>query len=369
MAQAGEKSEGKSTPLYALHKAAGGRFVNFAGFALPVQYANGILAEHQHTRSSASLFDVSHMGQATAHASAQALEKILPADLLGMKIGQVRYSFLLNEAGGIIDDLMITKREDALWHLVVNAGCKQKDYEHLAAHIKLEPHEQLALLALQGPCAKDVMGRLFPALSSLSFMSATKIDGSEIFVSRSGYTGEDGYEISVPAQDAERFAKTLLADERVKLAGLGARDTLRLEAGLCLYSQDINETTTPLEAGLGWAIAKRRKVEGGFIGAERLEAQRAQGIGRKRVGLRVKENRPVRQPSLLFATDGTEIGVITSGGVAATQESPIAMGYVATPFAKAGTEVIAEQRGKKIATEITALPFRPHNYHTKQEAT
>ena len=359
--------KGEHTSLYALHEAAGGRLVDFAGFLLPVQYPRGILAEHNHTRARASLFDVSHMGQALLHASAEELEKILPSDLIAMRQGQVRYSFLLNENGGIIDDLMITKRADRLWSIVVNAACKAKDYAHLEQHAKLEPCDDLALLALQGPYAKDVMATLNQALATLPFMTTTEteIGGIKTFVARSGYTGEDGYEISVKASSAETLASALLQDERVALAGLGARDTLRLEAGLCLYGQDIDENTTPLEARLGWAISKRRKTEGGFIGAAKIQEQLAHGTARTRIGLTIKEKRPVRQPSLLRAPDGTELGLITSGGIAATQTHPIAMGYIQTPFAKIGAEIIAEQRAKAIPAEITPLPFRKHNYYQK----
>jgi aminomethyltransferase len=364
--EAQTKIESKQTSLYALHKEAGGKLVDFAGYQLPIQY-EGILAEHNHTRKQASLFDVSHMGQATLHASAETLEKVFPADLVSMQAGQMRYSFLLNEAGGILDDLMITKRSDDIWQVVVNGACKEKDYAHLEQFIKLERHDNLALLALQGPEAKNVLRPLHEALPQLPFMNATEatIAGIQVFISRSGYTGEDGYEISLQAAEAESFAQSLLKDRRVKLAGLGARDTLRLEAGLCLYNQDIDETTSPIEAGLSWAIAKRRKEDGGFVGAQRIQQELQAGVQRKRIGLSIQEKRPVRAPSALLGEDGAVVGRITSGGVAASQSNPIAMGYINASLAKVGTQITASQRGKIIPAQIIKLPFRPHNYYSK----
>lgn len=372
MAQATERTE-KKTALYDLHKAWGGKLVPFAGYALPIQYADGILSEHQHTRTAASLFDVSHMGQATLQASAEDLEKIFPSDLIGMKLGQQRYSFLLNAQGGVIDDLMIIRRGDKVWHLIVNAACKEKDYAHLAEHLgadaKLVPHEELALLAFQGPQAKEIVGAKNAALGRLPFMTATEteIAGIAVFISRSGYTGEDGYEISVAANQAADLAQVLLAEQRAKPVGLGARDTLRLEAGLCLYGNELNETTSPLEAGLGWAMGKRRKADGGFIGAAAVQKEIAAGVRKKRVGLVVEEKRPVRAPSLLLdGAHSVEIGLVTSGAVAATQAAPIAMAYIQTAFAKAGTKIIASQRGKNIPMKIVPLPFRRHNYFTNR---
>lgn len=366
--EAQPKKQSKQTALYALHKAAGGKLVDFAGYQLPVQYQS-ILAEHNHTRTKASLFDVSHMGQAKLHARAEVLEKIFPADLVSMNKGQQRYTFLLNEAGGIIDDLMITKLDDDVWRIIVNAACKQKDYAHLEKFaklelVKLEPADDLALLALQGPEAKNLVGS---ELATLPFMTNAKasIGGIDVFASRSGYTGEDGYEISLPAAQAEALAETLLKDERVKLAGLGARDTLRLEAGLCLYGQDIDDTTSPLEAGLGWTISKRRKTEGGFIGADRIKQELEQGLARKLIGLVVEEKRPVRPPSVLLDESGAETGSITSGGVAATQPAPIALGYIKAELATPGSSIIVSQRGKAIPARITKLPFKPHTYYSK----
>lgn len=357
----------KTTPLYDLHKAACGRMVSFANHYLPMHYAAGILKEHNQTRTAASLFDVSHMAQASLFGSAEELEKIFPADLINMKINQLRYNFLLNEAGGIIDDLVITRKGNSHWGIIVNATRHNKDFDYLANQLKIEPHDDLALLALQGPKASEVIGALNPALKNLEFMTATEASLVDIpvFISRSGYTGEDGYEISVAQGHSTALAQILLENENVELAGLGARDTLRLEAGLCLYGLDIDESISPLEAGLGWAIAKRRKAEGGFIGAEKIQQELSQGVLRRRIGIIIKEKRPCRAGALLLNEGGLEVGHITSGGIAASFPQPIAMGYIKTKLAKNGTAITALQRNKQITAEITKLPFRPHKYYSK----
>lgn len=358
----------KITPLYDLHKAFDGRMVDFAGYDLPVYYQTGILNEHNQTRNLASLFDVSHMAQASIFGNAEALEKIFPADLVNMDIGQLRYNFLLNDAGGIVDDLMITRKSNTHWGVIVNAACRNKDFEYLANHFRLEPHGDLGLLALQGPKASEVIGELNPDIKNLKFMTSTEANlaGVSVFISRSGYTGEDGYEISVSQENCTILARTLLENENVKLAGLGARDSLRLEAGLCLYGTDIDETTSPLEAGLGWAIAQRRKLEGGFKGAKKIQQQLKEGITRRRIGITIKEKRPCRAGAVLLDEKGCEIGHITSGSIAASYPQPIAMGYIKKDFAKNGSAITVLQRDKQIAAEITKLPFRPHNYFLKK---
>jgi aminomethyltransferase len=345
---------------------------------MPVQYPSGILAEHQHTRSAAGLFDVSHMGQAFlkagSHAAvAAALETLIPADIQALGRGRQRYSQLLDETGGILDDLMVARSPDAsddgTLFLVVNASRKEADFalirDRLKGRAELVAAPERALLALQGPAAATVMARHCPAAAALPFMGArsSDLDGVDIHVSRSGYTGEDGFELSIPADKVGTVWETLIADERVKPIGLGARDSLRLEAGLCLYGHDIDETTSPIEADLAWSIQKRRREEGGFPGAERIRKELADGPGRRRVGLRPEGRAPVREGAAIKSQAGDVIGRVTSGGFGPSVGTPVAMGYVATPFAAQGTELFVDLRGKDVAARIVPLPFAPHRYH------
>ncbi|MBI1215932.1 MAG: glycine cleavage system aminomethyltransferase GcvT [Alphaproteobacteria bacterium] len=361
------------TPLWALHVSLGARMVPFAGYDMPVQYDGmGVLKEHIHTRTAAGLFDVSHMGQAVLSAEnadpARALEKIVPGDIAGLKPGQMRYTLLLNDDGGIIDDLMVTRWDGNTLFLVVNAACKDKDFAYIRKAIggetKLEYLADRALLALQGPKAEDVLKVFFPAVTDMVFMTAIKAEykGHECFVSRSGYTGEDGFEISVPENFAEDFAKELLAQEGVKAIGLGARDSLRLEAGLCLYGHDLDDETTPVEAALKWTVPKRRREEGGFAGAEKILKQFKEGTSRLRVGIKPEGRAPIRENTELFAEDGAKVGVITSGGFGPTFDAPVAMGYVDAAHAKAGTKLHALLRGTKRPCEVAAMPFVPQSY-------
>jgi len=367
-----------ATPLHALHAARGARMVPFAGYSLPVQYADGIIAEHTHTRSAAGLFDVSHMGQAFLvgpdhETTARALEALVPADILGLGHGRQRYTQMLNDAGGILDDLMVTRSsdpaEDGVLMLVLNAARKEADYAHLDAHlpanVKLLRADHRALIALQGPLAAEVLGRHARDAAGLSFMAAksASFDGIDCHVSRSGYTGEDGYEISVKATRVVAIVERLLDDPRVKLAGLGARDSLRLEAGLCLYGHDIDEATSPVEAALAWSIQRRRREEGGFPGAARLQGEIANGPERLRVGLKPEGRAPARDGAEIRAADGTVIGKVTSGGFGPTIGGPIAMGYVERRFADPGTPVVLIVRGRELPASVVALPFVPHRYH------
>jgi aminomethyltransferase len=357
------------TPLDTLHRELGGKMVPFAGYELPVHYAAGILAEHQHTRASASLFDVSHMGQAALRGAqaADGLEALLPGDIKGLGAGRMRYSFLTNDRGGILDDLMVTNAGDHLF-VVVNAACKERDIAHLAAGLAgkaaVEPLPDRALLALQGPKAADVFARLAPAARDLAFLSGTAlaVDGVHCFVTRSGYTGEDGFELSVPAAHAEALARRLLAEPEVKPAGLGARDSLRLEAGLCLYGHDIDETTTPVEAGLAWAIGKRRRSAGGFPGDAVIRRQLADGPARQRIGIRPDERAPAREGTEITDGAGRVIGKVTSGGFGPTVGGPIAMGYVERAAAAEGTRVGLLVRGTERPARVVALPFVAHRY-------
>jgi aminomethyltransferase len=366
------------TPLHALHRARGARMVPFAGYDMPVQYAAGIIAEHTHTREHASLFDVSHMGQAFLvgpdHVSAaRALERLVPADIVGLGPGRQRYTQLLNQQGGILDDLMVTRsahaHEDGVLMLIVNASRKQADYAHVEAELPpgvgLLRADHRALVALQGPRAAAVLGRHVPAAPGMAFMSAvsTRFDGIECHVSRSGYTGEDGFEISARATRINAIAERLLDDPQVKLAGLGARDSLRLEAGLCLYGHDIDETTSPIEAGLGWSIGKRRREEGGFPGAARVLDEAMNGPGRRRVGIKPEGRQPAREGSEIRAADGAPIGKVTSGGFGPSVGAPIAMGYVEPSYAEPGTAVTLLVRDRELPARVAALPFVPHRYH------
>jgi len=362
------------TPLHALHIEMGGKMVPFAGYDMPVQYALGVRKEHLHCRDAAGLFDVSHMGQVRLFGenAAQALEALVPVDIIDLPVGKQRYAFFTNEQGGINDDLMVGNLGDFLL-VVVNAACKQQDIAHLRANlpgdVRLEVIEDRALLALQGPQAAKVLARLNPAVNNMLFMDAQKIQlaGVECYLSRSGYTGEDGFEISVPAANAEALARELLAFSEVEWIGLGARDSLRLEAGLCLYGHDIDETTTPVEASLIWGISKARRAEGsrpgGFPGGELiLEQIKSKKFSRKRIGLLGKSKAPVREGCLLFDADNNQIGIVTSGTFGPTIGMPVAMAYVATDFSNIDTEIFAEVRGKKLPMTVVKMPFVAANY-------
>lgn len=364
----------RQTPLAAAHRRRGGRMVPFAGYEMPLQY-QGIVAEHLWTRTNAGLFDVSHMGQIFLEggnhtAVAAALERLVPADIAGLAPGRIRYTQLIAASGGIIDDLMVTRpqREDGRLILVVNASRKGIDEawlrENLPPAIAVEPQDELALLALQGPGAAEVMGRLSQPAQELAFMTAmdANLSGIAARVSRSGYTGEDGFEISLEADDAEALFDLVLGDERVRPIGLGARDSLRLEAGLCLYGQDIDESTSPIEAGLSWSIPARRRQDCDFIGANRIAQELARGVARRRVGLTPQGRVPVRHGSAIRDGREAEIGTVTSGGFSPSLGVPIAMGYVASALADAGTVVAVSVRDKGIPSVITRLPFVPHRY-------
>ncbi|MBY4636204.1 glycine cleavage system aminomethyltransferase GcvT [Sphingopyxis sp. XHP0097] len=361
----------ETLPLDAWHRAKGGRMVEFAGYWMPIQY-EGIMAEHLWVRENAGLFDVSHMGQLliSGDGAAAALETLVPGDISALKPGRMRYSLLLAEDGGILDDLMITNEGDQ-FGIVVNGAVKWEDIGHLREnlpdHITLNHNEDYGLLALQGPKAVDALSRLVPEAAGLVFMQATRAtwQGHAIGISRSGYTGEDGFEISPPNAALEAFAAALCAMDEVKPIGLGARDSLRLEAGLPLYGHDLDETIDPVEGDLCFAISKRRREEGGFPGAARILGHLGQGSARKRVGLLIDGKMPVREGAKLF--DGnTEVGVVTSGGFAPSVGAPIAMGYVPTGLSEPGTPVAAEVRGKRVACTVTAMPFVPHRYVRKQ---
>jgi aminomethyltransferase len=366
-----------STPLAAIHRQAGARMVPFAGYEMPVQYPAGIMAEHAWTREHAGLFDVSHMGQCRLlssdyAASAAALEKLVPADIAGLKPGQQRYTQLLNEEGGIVDDLMVVRPLEPSVPgeilLVVNAGTKEADYRLIEAalpdDVSLERMDDHALVALQGPEAVAVLDALAPGAAAMTFMSARPlaIAGIPAHVSRSGYTGEDGYEISVSASAVGDLWTKLTADERVKPIGLGARDSLRLEAGLPLYGHDINQETSPIEAGLAWSIQKRRRQEGGFPGQLRIARELTEGPIRRRVGIMIEGRAPVREHAEILDEAGELVGKVTSGGFAPTVGAPIAMGYVVSDFAKPGTVLALPLRGRTITGNVVPLPFTPHRY-------
>jgi aminomethyltransferase len=360
-------------PLDSWHRARDARMVPFAGYAMPVQY-EGVIAEHLWTRTNAGLFDVSHMGQLTFHGERvdAALETLLPGDLQLLKDGRLRYSMLLSEDGGIVDDLMTTRRDDH-FYVVVNGATKHGDIEQferrLPKGIVLDHMKEQALLALQGPRAAEVLEALVPGVAELSFMQAGAfgIAGTPAWISRSGYTGEDGFEISVAAAAVEAVADALAAHEAVKPIGLGARDSLRLEAGLPLYGHDLDLETTPVMADLQFAIQKRRRAEGGFAGDMRILAELENGAPQKRVGLNFEGRQPVREGALILDGEGNEVGRVTSGTFSPTLQRPIAMGYVATPLAQPGTALKLEQRGKLFEAMVTPLPFVPHRYQRKQE--
>jgi aminomethyltransferase len=374
----------KRVPLHDLHVARGGKIVPFAGYEMPVQYAAGVLKEHLHTRASAGLFDVSHMGQVVLRPksgkvedAARALERLVPQDILSLTHGRQRYAQFTSDTGGILDDLMVANFGDHLF-LVVNAACKTEDEAHLRKHLSdvctIEPLPDRALIALQGPKAVEVLAKYAPTAAAMRFMDAgphkVQISGRAIdcFVSRSGYTGEDGFEISVPAKDVERLATALLADPAVLPIGLGARDSLRLEAGLCLYGHDIDTTTTPVEGALEWSVQKSRRNggarAGGFPGAEMILKQFETGATRRRVGLRAEGRAPVREGAALYAseTSSEKIGTVTSGGFGPTLNAPVAMGYLPTSLSAEGTIVFADVRGQRLALRVSAMPFVPNGY-------
>ncbi len=363
-------SQLKHTPLNALHKELGGKMVPFAGYEMPVQYPQGIIKEHTHTRAHASLFDVSHMGQLRLDGAgrAAALESLVPADVAGLAENAIRYSYFTNETGGILDDLMITNGGECCY-LVVNAACKEADTRHLRSGLdgkaELTELTDLALLALQGPEAAAAFARIAPGVETMKFMSMAEVDveGVACRVSRSGYSGEDGYEISLPAAHCETLARRLLAEPEVEAAGLGARDSLRLEAGLCLYGHDIDETTTPVEAVLAWAIQKRRRVEGGFPGAAVIQKQLAEGAGRRRVGILPQGRAPVREGAELVDPEGRVVGRVTSGGYGPSLGAPVAMGYVESGFSAEGSLLDALVRGRPQPCKVARMPFVKPGYY------
>jgi aminomethyltransferase len=380
LARDDQSSPLKRTPLHALHVARGGKMVPFAGYDMPVQYAAGVLREHLHTRQVAGLFDVSHMGQIALRPksgkvedAALALERLVPQDILGVAPGRQRYAQFTNGEGGILDDLMVANFGSHLF-LVVNAACKADDEAHLRANLQdaclIEPFADRALIALQGPKAESVLAKLCPDAPAMRFMDAgpRRVDGIDCYVSRSGYTGEDGFEISVPAQQAEALANALLANSDVLPIGLGARDSLRLEAGLCLYGHDIDTTTTPVEGALEWSIQKSRRHggarAGGFPGADKILTQLEKGAPRRRVGLRPEGRAPVREGAPLFAdaASSEQIGAVTSGGFGPSVNAPIAMGYLPSSHATSGGLVFAELRGQRLPLRIAPMPFVPNAY-------
>ena len=373
MAETTDMAGQLSLPLDGWHRARGARMVPFAGYAMPVQY-EGVIAEHSWTRTNAGLFDVSHMGQLAFYGERvdAALETLMPGELKLLKDGRLRYSMLLDEDGGIIDDLMATRRGDH-FYVVVNGATKHRDIEQfeqrLPKGIVLDHMKEQALLALQGPRAAEVLEALAPGVSDLSFMQggAFTIAGIPAWISRSGYTGEDGFEISIAATAVVAVADALIANEAVRPIGLGARDSLRLEAGLPLYGHDLDPETTPVMADLTFAIGKRRRAEGGFAGDMRILAELENGPAQKRVGLNVEGRQPVREGALILDGEGDEVGRVTSGTFSPTLQRPIAMGYVATPLAQPGTALKLEQRGKLFDATVTPTPFVPHRYHRKQE--
>ena len=374
----------QKTPLHALHRAQGGKMVAFAGYDMPVQYASGVLKEHLHTRAGAGLFDVSHMGQialrpksGNVRDAALALERLVPQDIVAVASGRRRYAQFTNAAGGILDDLMVVNLGDHLF-LVVNGACKAADEAHLREHLSevctIEVLADRALVALQGPKAASVLAKICPEAPAMRFMDAgaqrVRIAGDTVdcLVSRSGYTGEGGFEISIPATQVEDVVSALLDDPNVMAVGLGARDSLRLEAGLCLYGHDIDETTTPVEAALEWSVQKSRRNggvrAGGFPGADVILPQFEQGAPRRRIGLRPEGRAPVREGALLFADSagGEAIGKVTSGGFGPSLNAPVAMGYLPTALSANGTQVFAEVRGQRLALQVASMPFVPNTY-------
>ena len=380
MTEAYQATPSLRTPLYEFHVERGARLVAFAGYEMPLHYPTGILTEHLHTRAAAGLFDISHMGQIAMRPlsgrlddAARALETLVPIDVIGIGEGRQRYALFTNPAGGVLDDLMIANRGDHLL-LVVNAACKTADLAHLRQHLaqtcKIDPLPDRALIGLQGPLAETALARLAPAIATMRFMDVRRMSilGADCEVSRSGYTGEDGFEISIAADRAEALAHALCEDNSVMPIGLGARDSLRLEAGLCLYGSDLDPTTTPVMASLEWAIGRVRRIggsrAGGFPGAEIILRQIAEGAPRRRVGLKVEDRVPVRAGAKLYTDEvsASTIGTVTSGGFGPTVQAPIAMGYVDRSFTTIGERIFGEVRGKRIALRVCGLPFVPHRY-------
>ena len=364
------------TPLHALHIELGARMVPFAGYDMPVQYPLGVMKEHLHTREAAGLFDVSHMGQIVLRGAdaAKALETLVPVDIIDLPVGMQRYAMFTDDQGGILDDLMVANLGNDTLFLVVNAACKDQDLAHLQKHIGSQCEieslfAERALLALQGPKAAEVLARLAPEVAKMTFMqfAPVRLLGADCYVSRSGYTGEDGFEISVPAEHCETLARSLLAEPEVEAIGLGARDSLRLEAGLCLYGHDMSTNSTPIEASLLWAMSKPRRADGaragGFPGAERIFAQQQQGVASKRVGLLPQERVPVREGAELVDADGTVIGTVCSGGFGPTLGAPVAMGYLQSSHIALDTEVWALVRGKRVEMKVAKTPFVPQRYY------
>jgi len=364
-----------TTPLHALHRELGARMVPFAGYDMPVQYPAGVLKEHLHTRAHAGLFDVSHMGQIrlTGANAAKALETLVPVDIIDLPVGMQRYAMFTNQSGGILDDLMVANIGNDELILVVNAACKNQDLAHLQQHLAgqcdIQPlFEERALLALQGPEAVTVLARLAPEVANMTFMQFAKVTllGADCYVSRSGYTGEDGFEISVPADQADALARRLLAEPEVAPIGLGARDSLRLEAGLCLYGHDMNTETTPVEASLLWAISKVRRADGaragGFPGAEQIFAQQQAGVSRKRVGLLPQERTPVREGAEIVDANDKPIGTVSSGGFGPTLGGPLVMAYLDSAYTALDSEVWAIVRGKKVLMRVSKMPFVAQRY-------
>ena len=351
----------ETTPLHDLHVELGARMGPFAGYDMPIRYEAGTLDEHRHTRTHASLFDVSHMGVVEFPINAaDELERLVPSSVTGIGEYRGRYTVLLNQAGGAVDDLIVTNRGDH-YMAVLNASRKHDDIAHIEANgVSVHLRDDRAILALQGPEAVAVLAAIWPEVADLGFMGGVEAE-PQVWVSRSGYTGEDGFEVVLPSERADSFARQLLSDDRVEPAGLGARDTLRLEAGLCLYGNDLDETTTPVEAGLRFIMQKRRREEGGFLGDDVILDQLANGPARHRVGLQPTGRAPVRDHAVLSA-DGDEVGVVTSGGFSPTTERPIAMGYVTTAHAEVGAALTAEQRSKQHDLVVADLPFVPHRY-------
>lgn len=380
MSEENTVTESKHTALYDFHVSLGAKMVPFAGYDMPVQYPLGVMKEHLHTREKAGLFDVSHMGQAFLYADdgifetvAKFLETLVPCDVSGLEPGQQRYTQFLKADGGILDDLMVSRLNmggHTHWvYLVVNAGCKDQDYAHIQAHlpenIQLKISEKLSLIALQGPKAPEVVAQYLPEAMSMPFMSSldTQINGISCHISRSGYTGEDGYEISAKHEDIVALSELFMAHDDVEAIGLGARDSLRLEAGLCLYGHDIDTTTSPVEAGLAWSIQKHRREEGGFLGAERVQKDLAERPSRRRVGIQPLGRAPAREGTIIQSVGGKDIGVITSGGFGPSVSGPVAMGYVERKYAKSGTEVQLIVRGKAKPAKTVKLPFVPNNFY------
>ncbi len=364
----------KKTPLYHLHQSHQAKMTNFAGYQLPIHYPLGVLKEHLHTRAKAGLFDVSHMGQLILSGPnvVSCLESIFPIDAENMAINTQAYTVLLNESGGIVDDLIITRMGESRFFIVVNAACKSSDISYISSLLdnttQLEELTNRALLALQGPCSIHVIEQFVPEIKKLKFMNGTEttLDDCKVYLTRSGYTGEDGFEISVESKNAESLAQKLLEFDDVSLIGLGARDSLRLESGLCLYGHDLNSETTPSEANINFAIAKSRRSggikAGGFPGADKILSQLDNGINRKRVGFIIKDRAPVREGAEIQDDAGKKIGIITSGGVGISIDKPIAMGYIDEKYSSIGTELNAIVRGKPRLMTVSKMPFIKQNY-------